>query len=72
MAENDAVTPAAPSPPAHREDPAQLMQDWARYMTRALDGAEVFARQKPLVALALAFVAGVVINGLLSLLFRRK
>ena len=69
MADEQAVTP---STKPNREDPAQLLQDWGRYLTSATDTAEVFTRQKPLVALLLAFVAGLLFNGLVSLLFRRK
>lgn len=71
MAEQEAVTPV-PKSPATREDPAQLLQDWGRYLTSATDTAEVFTRQKPLVALLLAFLAGLLFNGLVSMIFRRK
>ena len=72
MADETSVAPAPPQAQTPREDAAQLLQDWGRYATRAVDGAEVFARQKPLAALVLAFVAGLLFNGLLNLLFRRK
>lgn len=72
MAENTGVPVAADGAAPPREDGARLVADWERFLTRAVDGAEGFARQRPLAAILLAFVAGFVVNALLSALFRRR
>ena len=64
--------PAANGSPPPREDMGLLLQDWGRYVTRAVDGAEDLARKKPLAAILLAFLAGVLFNALMGALFRRR
>lgn len=64
--------PAALPAPGGREDPAALLKDWTRYATRAVDGVETFTKQKPLAAVLFAFVAGLILNALISALLRRR
>ena len=70
-------TPNVPAPPANgsqqsKEELGVLLQDWGRYVTRTVDGAEELARKKPLAALLLAFLAGFLFNALVGALFRRR
>ncbi len=62
------ANPGAPP----REDMGVLLRDWGRYVTGAVDGAEDLARKKPLAAILLAFLAGVLFNALMGALFRRR
>ena len=54
-----------------KETAATLLSDWRKLVTSALDETEHFTKDKPLVALAASFTAGVVFNELMSALFRR-
>jgi len=47
---------------------SRLLTDWRKILSRAVDEAEIFTREKPGVGLTAAFLAG----AFLSSLFRRR
>jgi hypothetical protein len=65
-------SPAPPAPQGKLETLESLVGDWKRLTASSLDGAEKFAKEKPWIALIVAFVAGVIFDELLRALFRRR
>lgn len=55
-----------------KDTAAQLIADWRKLLTHAVDGTEQFTKDKPLVALGLSFTAGMIFNEVMSALFRRR
>jgi ElaB/YqjD/DUF883 family membrane-anchored ribosome-binding protein len=54
------------------ETAAGLIDDWRRALTNAVDQTERFTKDKPLVALAASFTAGVLLAEVIGALFRRR
>ena len=59
-------------PPHKTETLESLVGDWKRLMSTSMEGAEKFAKEKPWIALVIAFLVGVVFDELLRALFRRR
>jgi ElaB/YqjD/DUF883 family membrane-anchored ribosome-binding protein len=57
--------------PEKKETAASLIEDWRKLLTQAVDSTEQFTKEKPFVAIAASFTAGVVFNELMSALFGR-
>jgi len=57
-----------PSPDPFCESASRLISDWRKILCRVVDEAEILTREKPLVGLTAAFLAG----AFLSSLFRRR
>ncbi|HVR85705.1 MAG TPA: hypothetical protein VMU54_15410 [Planctomycetota bacterium] len=57
-----------PSPDPFCESASRLISDWRKILCRVVDEAEILTREKPVVGLAAAFLAG----AFLSSLFRRR
>ncbi len=57
-----------PSPDQFRESASKLLSDWREILSRLVDEAEIFTREKPAVGLTAAFFAG----AFLSSFFRRR
>ncbi len=53
---------------ARRESFAALLREWREILSRAVEEAEEFTRQRPAAGLAASFVAGFVFGGI----FRRR
>lgn len=56
------------SPDPLCESVSKLLSDWRKILCRVVDEAEIFTREKPVVGLTAAFLAG----AFLSSLFRRR
>jgi len=63
---NDSSDPPSPDPLC--ESASKLLSDWRKILCRIVDEAETFTREKPVVGLTGAFLAG----AFLSSLFRRR
>ena len=50
------------------ETASKLLRDWRNILSRGVEEAEAFTKDKPVAGLTLAFLAGVVISSL----FRRR
>ena len=59
---------AAETPEPLRESASKLLSDWRKILSRLVDEAETFTREKPGVGLSAAFFAG----AFLSSFFRRR
>ena len=57
-----------PEPEPLRETASKLLSDWRKILSRLVDEAETFTREKPGVGLSAAFFAG----AFLSSFFRRR
>jgi hypothetical protein len=57
-----------PKPDPFSESAAKLLADWREILTRAVDEAETFTREKPAVGLIAAFLAG----SFMGSFFRRR
>ena len=64
MADEPATSP-------QKDSASSLLREWRQLLTQAADESERFAKERPIVALVVAFIAGVVFNALVSALFRR-
>jgi hypothetical protein len=64
----DDVSRDNPSPDPLYESASKLLSDWRKILCRAVDEAETFTREKPLLGLTAAFFAG----AFLSSFFRRR
>jgi ElaB/YqjD/DUF883 family membrane-anchored ribosome-binding protein len=62
----------SPAPQGKVETLESLVGDWKRLLSSSVDGAERFAKEKPWIALIIAFVVGVIFDELLRALFRRR
>ena len=57
-----------PLPDAFCESASRLFSEWRKILCRVVDEAEILTREKPVVGLTAAFLAG----AFLSSLFRRR
>lgn len=48
-----------------REQAREVLEEWRAWLTGALDTVESFAREKPVAALGISFLAGVILSALL-------
>ena len=62
---DDSAETSSPDP---CESASKLLSDWRKILSRVVDEAETFTREKPVVGLTAAFLAG----AFLSSLFRRR
>ena len=63
---DDSAEESSPDPLC--ESAAKLLSDWRKILSRVVDEAETFTREKPVVGLTAAFLAG----AFLSSFFRRR
>jgi len=63
---DDSAEKSSPDPVC--ESASKLLSDWRKILSRVVDEAETFTREKPVVGLTAAFLAG----AFLSSFFRRR
>ncbi|MCC6807530.1 MAG: hypothetical protein IT381_08905 [Deltaproteobacteria bacterium] len=69
---SDEAKTQVPKQPKAAETAASLINDWRVLLTQATEETERFTKEKPLIALAASFTAGMVFNEIMSALFRRR